>query len=61
MEEIRGNHQLIGLIIRTEMCAMAKDIYHIYAENTEGIGVPLETDDIMAGTLGKGLKDQHPC
>lgn len=30
-------------------------IYRIYAENPEGIGDPLETDNIMAGTLSKRL------
>lgn len=33
-------------------------IYRIYAENSEGIGNSLETDNIMAGTLGKRLKGQ---
>ena len=29
-----------------------KYIYRIYAENPEGLSDPLQTEDIMAGTLG---------
>lgn len=44
----------------TGMCHGKRYIYHIYAENSEGIGDPLETGNIMAGTLGKRLQ-VHEC
>lgn len=41
------------------MCHGKKYVYRIYAENSEGIGDPLETGNIMAGTLGKRMKAKH--